>query len=128
MLLWAAPLMLLGPWGRKVLMRRIGGPRPDGEASPALKAFVAFNASIHEHFRVRRERLPRFGDSALARLTMPVLAILGGKDVFIDSAGTRARLMAHVPQADVRYLPEAGHFLMGHTAEIDAFLAQALLP
>ena len=67
-------------------------------------------------------------DAALARLTMPVMAILGGKDVFFDSAGTRARLAAHVPHADIRYLPEAGHFLMGHTAAIDAFLHAARRP
>ncbi|MFL5296154.1 MAG: alpha/beta fold hydrolase [Phenylobacterium sp.] len=127
-LLWAAPLMLLGPWGRKVLMRRIGGPQPSGEASPAVQAFVAFNASIHEHFKVRRERLPRFSDAGLQRLAMPVLAILGGKDVFIDSAGKRRRLAANLLHADIRYLPEAGHFLMGHTAEIDAFLRAALKP
>jgi pimeloyl-ACP methyl ester carboxylesterase len=127
-LLWAAPLMLLGPFGRRILMRRIGGPQATGEVSPAAQAFGAFTALIHQHFLVRRERLPRFSDAALARLKMPVLAILGGRDVFIDSAGTRARLAACVPQSDIRFLPDAGHFLMGHTAEIDAFLRQAVAP
>ena len=126
-LLWAAPLRLLGPLGRRILMRRIGGPRPTADASPAVQAFLKFNSDIHAHFKVRRERLPRVSDAALARLSMPVLAILGGCDVFIDSAGTRARLAAHVPHADVRYLPEAGHFLMGHAGEIDGFLQAALL-
>jgi pimeloyl-ACP methyl ester carboxylesterase len=62
----------------------------------------------------------------LQRLTMPVMAILGGRDAFIDAPGTRARLAANVPHADVRWLPDASHFLMGHTAEIDAFLTQAV--
>jgi pimeloyl-ACP methyl ester carboxylesterase len=127
-LLWAAPLMLLGPWGRKILMRRVGGPQAGGEASPAVQAFVAFNALIHQHFKVRRERLPRFGDAALRRLKMPVLTILGGQDVFIDSPGTRERMARHVPHGEVMYLPDAGHFLMGHTGDIDAFLQKALNP
>jgi pimeloyl-ACP methyl ester carboxylesterase len=127
-LLWAAPLLALGPWGRRKFMAIVGAPEPAGEASPAMKAFAQFQADIHKHFIVRRERLPRFSDAALKRLAMPVLAILGGRDAFIDSAGTRERLAANVPHADIRWLPNASHFLIGHTAEIDAFLAQAPRP
>jgi pimeloyl-ACP methyl ester carboxylesterase len=57
---------------------------------------------------------------------MPLLAILGAKDVMIDSAGTRARLEAHAPNARVVWLPEAGHMLIGHAATIDGFLAKAV--
>jgi pimeloyl-ACP methyl ester carboxylesterase len=127
-LFWAAPLLLLGPWGRRRFMQRIGAPQPTGEVTPAMKAFAAFSEMIYASFKVRRERLPGFSDAALQRLVMPVLAILGGRDVFIDSPGTRARLTANLPHADVRYLPEASHFLMGHTSEIDAFLQTALIP
>jgi pimeloyl-ACP methyl ester carboxylesterase len=127
-LLWAAPLLALGPWGRRKFMSIVGAPEPSGEMSPAARAFMAFTADIHQHFNPRRERLPRFSDAALQRLTMPVLAILGGRDAFIDSPGARHRLAAHVPQADIRWLPDASHFLIGHTAEIDAFLAKALAP
>ncbi|WP_309606185.1 alpha/beta hydrolase [Phenylobacterium sp.] len=127
-LLWALPLLALGPWGRRKFMQRIGAPQPNGEASPAMQAFAAFNDMINSSFRVRRERLPGFSDAALGRLTMPVLTILGGRDVFIDSPGTRDRLAANIPHADIRYLPQASHFLIGHTDEIDAFLRQALIP
>ena len=127
-LLWAAPLLALGPWGRARFMQIVGAPKPSGEATPAMQAFAAFNAQIHKDFIVRRERLPRFSDAALQRLTMPVMAILGGRDAFIDSPGTRARLAANAPHADIRWLPEASHFLMGHTAEIDAFLRAELQP
>jgi pimeloyl-ACP methyl ester carboxylesterase len=126
-LLWALPLLMLGPWGRQAFMRIIGSPKPVTDAPPALKAFLDFNTEIHAHFRPRRERLPRFSDAALRRLTMPVLAILGGRDAFIDAPGTRERLAANLPKADIRWLPEASHFLVGHTAEIDAFLQKALL-
>jgi len=127
-LLWAAPLLALGPWRRARFMRIVGAPEPDPDAPPAVKAFGGFMAQIHKEFVVRRERLPRFSDAALRKLTMPLMAILGGRDAFIDSPGTRDRLAAHAPQADIRYLPEASHFLMGHTADIDAFLRRELAP
>jgi pimeloyl-ACP methyl ester carboxylesterase len=127
-LLWAVPLLLLGPWGRARFSERIGLPKPSGEASPAMQAFAAFNDAIHASFKVRRERLPGFSDAALQRLTMPLLTILGGRDVFIDSPGTRDRLAANIPHADIRYLPQASHFLMGPAAENAGFLRQALAP
>ncbi len=42
---------------------------------------------------------------------MPVMAILGGKDVLLDSAETKQRLERNVPHAEIRYFPEAGHFI-----------------
>jgi len=127
-LIWALPVLLLGPWGRRTFMRIVGMPKPVTDAPPALQAFLDFNTEIHAHFRPRRERLPRFSDAALKRLTMPVMAILGGRDAFIDAAGTRDRLAANLPQVDIRWLPQASHFLIGHTAEIDAFLTRAVAP
>jgi len=127
-LLWAAPLLLLGPWGRRQVMRRLGAGVLGEATSPAAAAFGAFTALIQANTRPRREALPRFSDAALAGLRMPLLAILGAKDAILDSAGTRRRLAANVPQAEVAWLPEAGHFLFGHGARIDAFLAKALLP
>ena len=126
-LLWAAPLLALGPWGRARFMRIVGAPSGGGEANPAMQAFMDFTAQINAAFRVRTERLPVFSDPALQRLKMPVMAILGGRDAFIDAPGARRRLAANLPHADIRWLPEASHFLIGHTAEIDAFLRQALL-
>jgi len=127
-LLWAAPLLLLGPLGRRIVLRRLGAGAVTASPSPAAKAFGDFMGLIQASTRPRREPLPRFSDAALGRLKTPLLAILGARDAMLDSAGTRARLAARVPRADIRWLPDAGHFLVGHGAAIDAFLAQALLP
>jgi pimeloyl-ACP methyl ester carboxylesterase len=127
-LFWALPLLMLGSWGRRRLMRRIGGPLLSKDAPPHARAFGEFMRLIFTHFRPRKERLPRFGDEALRRLTMPVMAVLGGKDVFIDSAGTRSRLAALVPPAEIHFLPEAGHFLPGQTGPILDFLLRAAGP
>jgi pimeloyl-ACP methyl ester carboxylesterase len=121
-LLWALPLLLLGGWGRRRLLRIIAGPAADANDSEEVRDFARFTALIFKHFRPRTERLPRFDDQALARLGMPVLAILGGRDVFIDSPGTRERLERILPHSTVRYSPEAGHFVPGQTDAILAFL------
>ncbi|MEI9996327.1 MAG: alpha/beta fold hydrolase [Rhizomicrobium sp.] len=120
-LLWALPLLLLGPWGRRKVSAIIAGPKaPDAPQMPA--AVRDFLDLIYKNFRVRRERLPVIGDDALRRLAMPVLAILGGKDAMIDSAGTRRRLEQAVPHVQIRWLEEQGHFLRGQAAAILDFL------
>ena len=127
-LLWVIPLMLLGPFGRRLAMKRLGAGATTATASPAAKAFGAFMAQIQANFRPRRERLPRFSDAALEGLAVPVLAILGGPYAILDMYEARTRLAAHVRRPDIRWLPQAGHFLVGFGGEIEAFLARALTP
>jgi pimeloyl-ACP methyl ester carboxylesterase len=69
-------------------------------------------------------KFPIFSDDALRRLTMPVMAIVGGRDVLFDSAEIKRRLEQNVPHADVRSYPEAGHFISGQTAVIQEFLSK----
>ncbi len=114
-------LRRFGSWGKKKLREAILGRAP-ADPPPALRPFIEFIALIHENFRPRMVKLPVFRDEALRKLTMPVLAIVGGKDVLLDSAGTARRLKANVPHAEVRYLPEAGHFIPGQNAVVLEFL------
>lgn len=126
-LVWALPLLLLGRWGRQRIMQRMAGgaPRPT-DVPPQVKAYGEFMDLTFANFRPRTEVLPPFADADLARLAMPLLAILGAKDVMIDSAGTRERLTRNCAAAEVTWLPDAGHLLIGHGAEIDGFLGRAL--
>lgn len=120
-LLWALPLLLLGSWGQRKLIERIGGKRtgPLGATQAAISGLLELTFA---HFVPRRSNLPQITDEALRSLTMPVLAILGGKDVFIDSAETRARLEANVRNLTVRFLPDAPHFIAGQTEAVRQFL------
>jgi pimeloyl-ACP methyl ester carboxylesterase len=117
----ALGLAMLGPWGKRKLREMILGRAP-AKLPPAIKKFSEFMALIQQSFRPRKVKLPIFSDEALERLTMPVLAIVGGCDVLLDSGETRRRLALHVPHAEVRYLPEARHFIPGQTATILEFL------
>ena len=98
------------------------GGRAPATAPPAMQHFVDFMSLIHQNFRPRMVKLPAFSDDALKELTMPMLAILGGKDVLLDSAETKRRLERNVAHAEIRYLPEAGHFIPGQTSAILEFL------
>ena len=87
----AFPLLFLGPWGQRKLRAMVFGPTPKNP-SPAMAAFGGFFAMIHQHAIPRRVQIPVASDAALAGLATPVMAVVGGKDVLIDSAGTRRRL------------------------------------
>jgi pimeloyl-ACP methyl ester carboxylesterase len=118
-------LRMCGAWGKRKLAERILG-RPPANPSPAVKAFIDFVALIHQHFRPRMVKLPVFSDEALGRLGIPLLAIVGARDVLLDSRQTRSRLERLVPQAEVIWLPEAGHLIPGQTGKILAFLQTGL--
>ncbi len=114
---------MFGKWGKRWLSQRILG-RPPADPSPGAKAFIAFVALIHRHFRPRMVKLPTFSDTALRDLRIPVLAIVGGRDVLLNSGQTRQRLTEHVPGAEVVYLPDTGHLITGQTAKVLEFLCK----
>jgi pimeloyl-ACP methyl ester carboxylesterase len=58
----------------------------------------------------------------LRNLKMPVLAIVGARDILLDSAQTKRRLEQHAPHAEVVYLPAAGHLITGQSATVLKFL------
>ncbi|HLK50986.1 MAG TPA: alpha/beta fold hydrolase [Bryobacteraceae bacterium] len=118
-------LKMCGAWGKRKLLELILG-RPPADPAPAAKAFIDFVLLIHRHFRPRMVKLPIFSDEALRRLNMPLLAVVGGRDVLLDSAETRCRLERNAPQAEVVYLAGPGHLLPDQTRQILAFLAPGL--
>lgn len=123
-LLKAAPLLLLGPWGARRLRELVFGPPPK-EVSPAVQPLAALLRAIGRHIRPRLVQFPRLTDTELRALTMPLLAIVGGRDVLFDSGQTRQRLQALVPHAEVVFLPEARHALFGQSDRVLQFLAPA---
>jgi pimeloyl-ACP methyl ester carboxylesterase len=116
-----ALLSFAGPGAVSTLRGWIAG-RPWPGASPARQALAALMAEIGRGFRPRTETIPILSDAVLRSLTMPILAIVGGRDLTIDSAETRRRLARFAPHADVRFLPQAGHYIAGQAETIARFL------
>jgi pimeloyl-ACP methyl ester carboxylesterase len=116
-------LLPFGRWGlRKALRLVLGTSREAAAETPEARAFVDHMMLIQRHFRPRRDKLPVFDDHALARLSMPMLVIVGGRDALLDSHDTRRRLNRSAPHATVRLLPGTGHFLPLQTGPILDFL------
>ncbi len=123
----AVPLLLLGRRGGRRILRLLAGdvvasPTPPSAAASALADLFWL---IQVYFRPRRGKVPIFHDEALARLTMPVLLVAGGRDPLLDTAGTERRLRANLRRLTVRVLPEARHLLPGQAQPILDFLLQA---
>jgi pimeloyl-ACP methyl ester carboxylesterase len=120
-LLTAVPLFLLGRQGRRKafdLVMRI----PAEEMSAEAEVFIRFFEAVMRHHRIRTQPLPILPDAMLQKLTMPVLAILGGKDIVFSAEKMRRRLAACLPSARIILLPSAGHGLTDPTQAVLEFL------
>jgi pimeloyl-ACP methyl ester carboxylesterase len=115
-----------GQRGLAAIFRAAVGPLPKVPADQEVdtrQMELAF--LIFQHFRHRMEPIPVFPGTSLAGLTMPVLAIVGGRDPMVNAAQTKQRLLACAPTATVRLLPDAGHLLPDQAAAIVEFLIES---
>jgi len=122
-ILLALPLMFFGRWGRTKLRSFVLGHTM--QDTSGMKEMSEFASLVFANFRPRRGKLPVFSDAKLRALTMPLLAIVGGRDVLLDSRQTARRLERAVPKADIRFLPKTGHLIRGQTAAVLEFLKRA---
>jgi pimeloyl-ACP methyl ester carboxylesterase len=121
-LLKAFLLLLLGAWGRQKMLEMVLGKRP-AAATEGERRVGEFVEVIFKHFRPRMAKLPALSDEALNQLTMPVMAIVGAKDVLLDSADTKRRLERAVSNVQILYLADAGHLIRNQTSAILDFLS-----
>lgn len=110
-------MMVFGHRGKRNAARYLVGLHR-AEDEPVLDVIQ----EVFVGFRPRTSLPPVFTDDALRALTMPVQVTVGELDRMIDSAGTARRMRACVPHAQVRYLPGAGHALLGQTEPVLEFL------
>jgi pimeloyl-ACP methyl ester carboxylesterase len=120
-LLKVAPLLLLGPWGARRMREMVFGA-PAGDPPPAARPLIELMRLIGHTIRPRLAKIPRLTAAELESLKMPMLAIVGGRDVLLNSAETRRRLAKHTPHAEVIFLPNARHAIFGQAEKILAFL------
>jgi pimeloyl-ACP methyl ester carboxylesterase len=118
----AAPLLLIGPWGHRRALKLNMGFDSDAARSSEGVAFLSFFGLVAEHFVGRMQAIPTFSDAKLRKIAIPVLAVVGGNDAYFDSEKMKRRLANCMPQTEVDYLPEAGHALVDSTARVTKFL------
>lgn len=116
-----AAFALLGRWGVRTARGMVFGP-PPRHLPPAGRSLVELMGMIQRHFRPRMVRFPVFSDAALGALAMPVLVIVGGRDLTLDSHETQRRFARANPGVIVRILPGARHYIPGQTDAILEFL------
>ncbi|MCW5713034.1 MAG: alpha/beta hydrolase [Bauldia sp.] len=120
-LLKALPFLALGSYGKRRIREMVFGPMPDvlpAELAPIARLMDTIAASI----RPRVVAIPVLSDEQLERLAVPVLAIVGGRDVLLDSRQTRDRLERFVPNAEVHFIEDGFHFLPRQSGRVLAFL------
>ncbi|KAF1067485.1 MAG: Carboxylesterase YbfK [Pseudomonas citronellolis] len=123
-LLKAIPYLLLGHWGQERLRRKVMGPNssaPDPRAQALLRLLELIRAQV----RPRALRIPLVSDAQLSTLRMPVLILLGGRDALLHTIEAAQRVHAHLPAAQVHFLPEAYHYIPGQRERVLDFLVQA---
>lgn len=121
LLLVILPLMMFGKWGRDKAQRMMLGPMPDANGSDASEVNDLLSL-INRHFRQRLDKVVRFSDTTLKRLTMPVFLIVGEKDPMLDPVETIQRLKDNAPNTEVLTLQNVGHAVVGQTKLILEYL------
>jgi pimeloyl-ACP methyl ester carboxylesterase len=120
-LLKVLPLMLLGAWGKRKMREMVFGPAR-GPIPEALRPFTDLAGLIARSVRPRTRPVPVLSDEQLRGLKMPLLAIMGGRDVLIDMRQARERLERLVPQAEICFIEDGYHYLPGQAPRVMDFL------
>lgn len=125
-LLKALPLALLGSWGRRRARAMVMGPMPQ-VLPEAVRPLAELMEEVGRAIKPRVVQIPRLTDAELARLDIPILAVVGGRDVLLDSRDTCERLRRHAPQADICFIEDGYHFLPGQASRVMDFLERTIL-
>jgi pimeloyl-ACP methyl ester carboxylesterase len=112
-------LRLFGDRGLRRSAREVAGLH-----GPGLEGVLDDVVLTFRHFRPRTAQFPRFTDSTLNGLTMPLLVIVGARDALFDAAETARRVQRCVPHASVHVLPGVGHSIFGQAGRVSAFLRE----
>ena len=118
-LLKFAGYRLFGAWGRRRSLAMVAKGSP---ADPGRRAVGEFTLATFEHFKPRLEAIPVVPVERLRALAMPVQAHFGAHDVLLDQRDAAAKLRGARPDADVRLVEDAGHFLPGWAGSVVPFL------
>lgn len=126
-LLKAVPFLLLGSWGKRRIREMVFGPAPE-ELPTDVRPMADLMETVGRAIKPRVVKIPQLTDEQLRRLNMPILTIIGGRDVLLDSQDTRVRLGRDAPHAEVCFIDDGYHFLPNQSHRVMEFLEQHVQP
>ena len=116
-------LLMMGNHGKQKMQDLVFGKQAVNKTAE-FRFFLEYMSTIQKHVRPRIGKLRVFSDEDLNKLAMPLLAIVGAEDVIFDSLETKERLEKCGQNANVHYLPKAGHSIVNQTETILEFLRE----
>ncbi|HBP4595680.1 TPA: alpha/beta hydrolase [Pseudomonas aeruginosa] len=126
LLLKILPLLLLGSWGKRRIWKLVFGPAPK-VLPQEMQPLAELMKSVGLAAKPRVIRIPQLTDAQLRELGMPILTIIGERDVLLDSRDTRDRLQRTVPHAEIRFIEAGYHFLPDQAPHVMDFLERSTL-
>jgi pimeloyl-ACP methyl ester carboxylesterase len=123
-LLKVAPLLLLGGWGKGKIRELVFGPAPE-QVPQAMQPFVELMERAGKAVKPRAVRIPQLSPKQLGELHMPILTILGGRDVLLDSRDTKRKLLHAIPQVEIHFIEGGYHFLPEQAQRVMEFLERS---
>lgn len=126
LLLKILPLLLLGSWGKRRIWKLVFGPAPK-VLPQEMQPLAELMKSVGLAAKPRVIRIPQLTDAQLRELSMPILTIIGERDVLLDSRDTRDRLQRTVPHAEIRFIEAGYHFLPDQAPHVMDFLERSTL-
>lgn len=126
LLLKILPLLLLGSWGKRRIWKLVFGPAPK-VLPQEMQPLAELIKSVGLAAKPRVIRIPQLTDAQLRELSMPILTIIGERDVLLDSRDTRDRLQRTVPHAEIRFIEAGYHFLPDQAPHVMDFLERSTL-
>ncbi|HBX9938295.1 TPA: hypothetical protein OMD59_003741 [Klebsiella pneumoniae] len=91
LLLKILPLLLLGYWGKRRIWKLVFGPAPK-VVLQEMQLLAELMKSVGLATKPRVIRIPQLTDAQLCELCMPILTIIGERDVLLDSRNTSYRV------------------------------------
>ena len=92
----------------------------------AVQPLADLMETVGRAIRPRIVEIPRLTDAELSGLGVPILAVVGGRDVLLDSRDTCERLRRHAPQADICFIEDGYHFMPGQASRVMDFLERTI--
>ncbi|MCC0128310.1 alpha/beta fold hydrolase [Pseudomonas aeruginosa] len=125
-LLKVLPLLLLGAWGKRRVWELVFGPAPK-VLPPEMQPLAELMEIVGRAVKPRVASIPQLTDAQLSELGMPILTIIGGRDVLLDSRHTRERLQRSAPQAEICFIEDGYHFLPDQAPRVMDFLERSAI-